>query len=579
MTKMATACARKGVRDAGILPWQIVCLCVTVTFVGIFDRDLWTPDAPRVAAISLEMSRTGDIVVPRLAGRPFVEKPPLYFAVAAAATRVVGPITGNTGAIRLTSALWALGTLVFTFLLARRMAGSASAWLATAILGTMTGFVHNMHWVRVDTALIFFVTAAIWSFAEAYWSGRRSLLSLGGLFTAGAFLSKGIIGPAFVGIAWLGIAGPRLARQTREQGRSGLWVGAHLACLAVFVCFAAAWMVALRVKGGEALWHEWFFDNHFGRLTGAAEHLGHNRAGRPFYYVKTMVYHTLPWFPLVVMWFVHTGRDLARNRMLSREQFMLLVWSVGALVFLTLSVTKRDLYLLPLFPAFAIMSALVLEREELPRWVRVFAAFWLGLCILVLAGCASSSLIMPCIPSALLRNPRVMPCLGFLRTFTLRHAVAGTALALSLFMIMRWRRRSAPLVWLVVTAALYVGAFSVAGKAVDLSKSMKDGVVAFASRIPPDQRARVAGRAFSETMQACFCYYCDWTVPQVNDPARVRKVLAKRDAEFDTMISRHPVVPEPPGLPYHVLAEADACDASHKRALNWIAEPKGNDAQ
>ena len=41
-------------------------------------RDLWTPDEPREAEISREMWLAPS-VVPTLNGRPFIEKPPLYY--------------------------------------------------------------------------------------------------------------------------------------------------------------------------------------------------------------------------------------------------------------------------------------------------------------------------------------------------------------------------------------------------------------------------------------------------------------------------------------------------------------------
>jgi len=167
--------------------------CVCVCLAGIFDRDLWTRDEPRVAAVSLEMSRSGNLVVPHLGGKSFIEKRPLYFAIAAAFMRIMAYIVGNTGAIRLTSALWGLGSLFMTFLLAKRLGGHTLAVLSTAILATMVGFVENMHWIRVDAALVFFVAAAVWSFAQVYFSGRRWFCLLAGLFTAGAFLSKGLI--------------------------------------------------------------------------------------------------------------------------------------------------------------------------------------------------------------------------------------------------------------------------------------------------------------------------------------------------------------------------------------------------
>ena len=153
-------------------PWVLI-LVLLASLAGIFDRDLWTPDEPRDAAISMEMGRSGNYVIPRLAGVPFIEKPPLYFAVAGIAEQTLGRLLGPVGAIRLTSALWGLGVLGMTFLLVRRLSSSETAFLSVVLLGTMVGFVENMHWIRVDAALAFFVIAAVWAFGEVF-AGQRA---------------------------------------------------------------------------------------------------------------------------------------------------------------------------------------------------------------------------------------------------------------------------------------------------------------------------------------------------------------------------------------------------------------------
>ena len=60
-------------------PFITLCLIgAFVSFVGI-SNELWTPDEPRDAAIGRAMWESGDWIVPRLNGEPFLEKPPLYW--------------------------------------------------------------------------------------------------------------------------------------------------------------------------------------------------------------------------------------------------------------------------------------------------------------------------------------------------------------------------------------------------------------------------------------------------------------------------------------------------------------------
>jgi len=52
--------------------------------LGMFARGLWTPDEPREADIAWRMSLQSDRTLPQLAGRPFLEKPPLSYWMSAA---------------------------------------------------------------------------------------------------------------------------------------------------------------------------------------------------------------------------------------------------------------------------------------------------------------------------------------------------------------------------------------------------------------------------------------------------------------------------------------------------------------
>ena len=560
LSRMSNSCHGRRV------PWWALCLCLSVCLAGIFDRDLWTPDEPRVAAISLEMSRTGNLVVPYLAGEPFIEKPPLYFAIAAGFVRILGPLVGNTGAIRLTSALWGLGALAMTFLLARRLTGHACAVLTTAILATMWGFVENMHWIRVDAALVFFVAAAVWSFAEVYFSGRQWFCLLAGLFTAGAFLSKGLIGPIFIGVAWTGMIIPWLTRQWREKRKLDLFILPHIISLLSFVLLAGSWMILLRVVGGQDLWHEWFWENHVGRLLGTAVSLSHRRAGRPFYYVQTLATYGLPWFPLIFIWVGEVVRDLWKRHTVSPVRAFLLVWGLGSILLLSLSVTKRSIYLAPVFPAFAIMCAEVFQKD-LPQWCEAFFVFWLGLCVVVLGMLAASPLIVHFLPQFVPAN-----IADFLGIFALGNLLSGVGMTACFYLLFQFGRIPAATCLAAATAMLYIGLFAVPAKAIDQEKSMKTEMHLFVAQIPTARRPRVAGWEFSETMRGCFYYYCDWSVPQIIDGKRLRGIIVGQDREFDSVIipCRKPSILDLLKVPFRVVAKGYPGAIHHKRGILWI---------
>ncbi len=548
------------------IPWWVVSLCLAICLASIVNRDLWTPDEPRVAAISLEMSRNGNFIIPYLAGEPFIEKPPLHFVLAAGFIRTLGSTIGNTGAIRLLSAFMAIGTLAVTFLLARRLGGMVLALPAVVILATMPGFVVNFHWIRVDPSLAFFVVAAIWCFAEVYVGYRRQYCLFAGLFTAAAFLVKGFIGPMMVGIGWFGLAIPWFIKNIREKERFRMFVGSHGSCVLVFLLLTGTWMVLLRLKGGADLWNMWLWENQVGRLLGTTQELGHLRPGKPYYYLTMLVLYGVPWISVIFFWLWSFFRDLFKQRHISALRMFLLIWGFGTLIFLTVSVTKRGMYLTPALPAFAIMAAEVFITL-LPKWCRVFFCCWIGICVLLLAGLT----VFP-LASGILTQEMPPKAGAFMSVFSWNNLVAGIGLAICLFFAFRRSRKFSFTYAASATAVLWISLFLGPVKAVNLEKSMQEAVTKFCAQIPAEQKPRVAGMDFSETMRAYFYYYCNWSVPQVREQPRLRKILSGVDSEFDSIIVPYTQLPQLAQirLPYLTLAESYPGNISRERKTYWI---------
>src|SRR5215470_8299257 len=65
----------------------VLLLSILVCCAGTFSHSLWSPDEPTGAAVGRAMADSGDLIVPRLNGEPFLEKPPLYWWVQVAAFR------------------------------------------------------------------------------------------------------------------------------------------------------------------------------------------------------------------------------------------------------------------------------------------------------------------------------------------------------------------------------------------------------------------------------------------------------------------------------------------------------------
>ncbi|NLB55717.1 MAG: phospholipid carrier-dependent glycosyltransferase, partial [Lentisphaerae bacterium] len=324
-----------------IKPILLGLIFLTISFAGLYNHELWTPDEPREAAITLEMSRTKDYLVPKLAGKPFVEKPPLFYILGAVSLPSDVSPAGAVRILRTHSAVWGLLTLAATFMLARRLFGTKHALFAFVVLATLPGFVNVTHRIMIDNALMFFVTASIWFFVEFYLVGRSAFILGASTLLACGFLTKGIIAPVLVFPAWICLFVTWLIQRDRESMLPGVLL--HLVALIIFILLCGEWVFAFYKYAGPELWNEWFWSNHFGRFLGQAKQLGHQNG--PFYYIPNIAVSLLPWLvPAIIGIIVALISVKKRDRNL-RAVLPVLFWSLGGVLLLSLSATKREIYL------------------------------------------------------------------------------------------------------------------------------------------------------------------------------------------------------------------------------------------
>src|SRR4051794_28727813 len=122
---------------------------------------LFDPDEGRNAEVAREMAATNDYVLPQLNGLPYLDKPIVYFAAAAAVMEFLGP---SETAARLPAYLFTLATLVIVVRFARRRWGNDAGWLAGLALATMPLVLAYARTTIMDSTLSFCATIAILAF-------------------------------------------------------------------------------------------------------------------------------------------------------------------------------------------------------------------------------------------------------------------------------------------------------------------------------------------------------------------------------------------------------------------------------
>ena len=467
-----------------------------------------------MGAISLAMSRSGDYVLPHLGSEPFVEKPPLFFATAALFHAHLSPFLGDLPAIRLSCAFWALGTLISVFLLGRLLLGPEEGLLATAILGTMVGFLDNAHWLRVDAALVFFVCAAICSYAHFFMRSFLACATLGGVLTAGAFLSKGFIGPAFIAMAFFLLFALDLFSGERKLSKVDLIVHSSLSLLA-FSLICGLWMLLFRIRAGGELWDLWFWDENVGRFTGQSSHTHHERP--PYYYLPVFLYYSLPWSLLSLEALCSAIGEFKGRGFDKRGSFILLFFLFGFLL-LSIASTKRPIYFALLLPSIALLIARLFQRELSWRSV-FFMRFWLFLSPLAMLGLALyfGSIVALC-------------CL-----------CASVAL---LRLSFRGREHLASVV-VYVSLSLYLASACVLFPAIDEKKSMASGVADFLSEVDKKGARRgVVAWNPSETTLGALYFYSGWKVASFSDGEFLESFFSGESPYWGLLVSSRRLRPD-----------------------------------
>jgi 4-amino-4-deoxy-L-arabinose transferase-like glycosyltransferase len=358
-----------------VKPARVILLLAALLFIcNIWGYDLWAPDEPFFGEGAREMIVDGQWVVTHVNGMVNTHKPPFFFWLIALLSLPFGRVTSLTA--RLPSALASLGTVAMTLRLGRRSSSERTAVLAAFILATCYLFWDKARSVQIDAVLCCLIWVALSAF-ESWRAGDLDGRRAGLVFWAAAALAVLAKGP--VGLLLpLGVALATLVVD-REIGRWRQF--APFTGPLLFAAICGAWVVATMLWG-PAEYSVWAaLKEHF---VDRGLH-GMHHAQPWWYYAKVLPPQLLPWTFLV------PGAVVLAWRRRNRTDKFLLVTVIFIVLFFSISTEKRTLYVLPAFPAFALMTArfvgAFLGWDEAPavsrRWITVGQSFLAGLLILL----------------------------------------------------------------------------------------------------------------------------------------------------------------------------------------------------
>ncbi len=312
---------------------------------------LLDPDEGRNAEVGREMAVTNDYVVPHLDGLPYLDKPIVYFAAEAAAMEVLGP---TELAARLPAYLFTLATAAMVFWFARKLWGVDEACVAAIAYLSMPLTIAFARTVIFDSALSFFIVAAIIAFYFAVETDGRRWAILAWLSIGLGVLTKGPVAIALPLIVAIPYA------IWRKRGRR-LW---SIAGLVLFAVVVTPWVIAVERAIPDFLHYVLVTETAQRLTTGALK-----RTGPPWYFVPYLLGGALPWSIVAIA-------NWRRTR--DRETVFLLLWILIPFVFFSLSQSKRPQYIVPLMPGIALLVARDLRLRAAAIVLAVFGAIVLA---------------------------------------------------------------------------------------------------------------------------------------------------------------------------------------------------------
>lgn len=325
--------------------WLLL-LAVLLFFPGLGTRDLWAPVEPRYAEIARVMFTKGEWIVPMINGDLYTDKPILYFWLVLIASNIVGSV--NEWTVRLPAGLGALGLVLTTYVIGKEFFNARIGFIAGAVLASSARVIWEARWAHVDMLFVFFLTLAMYFAARAILNkGSRSEMLAAYALMALAVLTKGLIGVVLPGLIFLSFVIIKRDWWLLLQARlpSGILV---------FLLVAAPWFVWVNSATDGKWFEDFIYVHHIQRYTAG---VGHRQ---PFYYYfTTLPLDFLPWTAFA-MPALYTYK-LERNSVNNPVFLLFFLWFAIVFLFFSLSDTKRDLYLLPLFPPLALFVGVYID--------------------------------------------------------------------------------------------------------------------------------------------------------------------------------------------------------------------------
>jgi 4-amino-4-deoxy-L-arabinose transferase-like glycosyltransferase len=363
--------------------WIVLLALVAIRLVLMAVVPVFEPSEARYAAISANMARSGDFVVPRfthnLEYQSFDGKPPLVFQAGGLCVKALGTDAPwkLQFAVRVFPFLSAALVLLILYFSVARLSDRATGRLAVAMCATSTAFYAAAGISMTDMTLTCCVAGALLLYRT--FVDTRGFASAAGV---AALLGAGMITKGPVALVMFGL--PVLLDAIAHRRWSAMFSWKWLVVAPVFFAIAVPWFVLVEQRNPGSVWY-FFYNENFMRFI-SHDYGDKYGAGREAFRGVSILWALVAVMPWT---FVPFGRGIVlawQNRALSwRKRLALIARTahLGGFFFLSClaivgfwCLTSRVLlyYLFPVIPLAAAWYALHGPRQALKNLVVPYAA-------------------------------------------------------------------------------------------------------------------------------------------------------------------------------------------------------------
>lgn len=351
-------------RSKSILNWRVLILMglvLAMAIPGLANLPVIDRDEARFAQASVQMAESGDLLNIRFQDTARNKKPAGIYWLQTAAIKVFSaPNERKLWAQRLPSVLGALIAVLATYLAGLKLVGRQAAFFGASAFALSFMMVFESHIAKTDAFLcgmgaICFAALAyirtlpkpsklsLWKAHPAIWAFWIAL----GL----SILIKGPVIPSLVAMTMMTL----LIWERRGHGMRTL---INIPAIIMFLLLFVPWAIAIGIETEGAFYAESLGKDLGGKLVSAQE----SHPGPPGYHLILLSLTLWPGSLLILLGFATAIRTLRNNRKsptpLAKSIRLCLAWIIPYFILIELMPTKLPHYVLPLFPAFALLIGL-----------------------------------------------------------------------------------------------------------------------------------------------------------------------------------------------------------------------------